>query len=224
MGNNTCIWPLFGRPAGLCQVQSCGPMSAGRTREWKERAFTECISQHKVVRQGSLHAGTERGLRRCSLGFVSDSTTVRQRKVDSVFRGMRHLFAPGLNVLGLVVFCLASSGCSETRTVNQVPTPDARADVRPTTVQARSTVQSQPTSQGDKTPRHPLPPLEPPARTQGGFVGSEACQGCHTDEYAAWSGSTHGRAGGPVSDDILIPKGGERRFSFSDTEVSLVSS
>ncbi|HEX9106140.1 MAG TPA: tetratricopeptide repeat protein [Longimicrobiales bacterium] len=56
--------------------------------------------------------------------------------------------------------------------------------------------------QPDRTPsRIPLPP--PPALAAGAdttpsyadFVGSEACASCHRREYAAWRGSTHGRAG-----------------------------
>ncbi|HEU4996366.1 MAG TPA: multiheme c-type cytochrome, partial [Gemmatimonadaceae bacterium] len=36
------------------------------------------------------------------------------------------------------------------------------------------------------------------------FVGAERCASCHRTEYAAWSRSTHGRAGGPPSPTTVI--------------------
>ena len=36
------------------------------------------------------------------------------------------------------------------------------------------------------------------------FVGAEACAGCHAAAYATWQRSTHGRAGGAPSRDLVI--------------------
>jgi Flp pilus assembly protein TadD len=47
------------------------------------------------------------------------------------------------------------------------------------------------------------------------FVGSEACAGCHEDEYRAWAGSTHGQAGGEPGPTVIIAPfdGGAIRFA-----------
>ena len=38
------------------------------------------------------------------------------------------------------------------------------------------------------------------------FVGSDACAGCHADQYAGWAASTHGRAGGePGPGTVIAP-------------------
>ncbi len=50
-------------------------------------------------------------------------------------------------------------------------------------------------------PSAPSPP--PPAASPDDFVGASACADCHADQYAAWSRSTHGRAGGAPSPDLL---------------------
>lgn len=36
------------------------------------------------------------------------------------------------------------------------------------------------------------------------FAGSDACRACHADQYAAWAGSTHGRAGGEPGPQIVL--------------------
>ncbi|MBU6367555.1 MAG: hypothetical protein KJT01_15185, partial [Gemmatimonadetes bacterium] len=51
----------------------------------------------------------------------------------------------------------------------------------------------------------------PPPRSA--YAGTASCQGCHVDQVAAWSRSTHGRAGGvPGSRDnpvrVIAPFGG----------------
>ena len=38
------------------------------------------------------------------------------------------------------------------------------------------------------------------------FLGAEACAECHQAEYAAWRGSTHGRAGGAPGRDVVIAR------------------
>ena len=55
-----------------------------------------------------------------------------------------------------------------------------------------------------------LPPL--PARLPSAavkledFAGSQACSQCHTKQFAAWEGSTHGHAGGtPTPDRVIAP-------------------
>jgi tetratricopeptide (TPR) repeat protein len=59
-----------------------------------------------------------------------------------------------------------------------------------------------------------VPIVLPPARATApaeavgweDFVGAEACAQCHPAQYAAWSRSTHGRAGGAPSPDIVIAR------------------
>ena len=52
------------------------------------------------------------------------------------------------------------------------------------------------------------------------FVGSEACARCHADEYAAWRGSTHGRAGGSPNDVTLIAQFDSQPLRFKDAVVT----
>src|SRR4051812_44123376 len=40
------------------------------------------------------------------------------------------------------------------------------------------------------------------------FVGAERCARCHASEYAAWTGSTHGRAGGDPAQRAIAPFNG----------------
>ena len=63
------------------------------------------------------------------------------------------------------------------------------------------------TPAADSAPLTPFPaPSAVPARTvaTADFIGSDACAGCHTDQYRAWSGSTHGTAGGEPAPDVVI--------------------
>jgi len=62
--------------------------------------------------------------------------------------------------------------------------------------------------QRQRTGFRPLPPAPPAADTAkvsaADFAGSEACAECHRAEYAAWTASTHGNAGGPPSAERVI--------------------
>lgn len=51
--------------------------------------------------------------------------------------------------------------------------------------------------------------------TPADFAGSETCASCHRDQYRAWAGSTHGRAGGAPGPDVVIAPfdGGAIRFA-----------
>jgi len=51
------------------------------------------------------------------------------------------------------------------------------------------------------------------------FVGAAACGECHAVEYAAWSGSTHGRAGGVPNDQIVIAPFDGTPIRFRDAVV-----
>ena len=51
------------------------------------------------------------------------------------------------------------------------------------------------------------------------FAGSEACASCHGDQYRAWSGSTHGRAGGEPGPDVVIAPFDGRPIRFADAVV-----
>jgi len=54
------------------------------------------------------------------------------------------------------------------------------------------------------------------------FVGAERCASCHARQYAAWRGSTHGRAGGaPGRTTVLAPFGGPP-IRFRDAVVTPV--
>src|SRR5438552_331581 len=54
------------------------------------------------------------------------------------------------------------------------------------------------------------------------FVGAERCASCHPQQYAAWRGSTHGRAGGaPGRTMVLAPFGGPP-IRFRDAVVTPV--
>ncbi len=52
------------------------------------------------------------------------------------------------------------------------------------------------------------------------FVGAEACRDCHTAQYAAWRGSTHGRAGGPPSPETVIAPFDGTPIRFADAVVT----
>jgi tetratricopeptide (TPR) repeat protein len=68
----------------------------------------------------------------------------------------------------------------------------------------------------------PFPPLATgpaTATTWEDFVGADACADCHTAEFAAWSRSTHGRAGGPPSRDVLLRAFDGRPIRFADAAV-----
>ena len=55
-----------------------------------------------------------------------------------------------------------------------------------------------------------------------GFAGSEACRSCHTEQFDAWEGSTHGTAGGdPGPETVVAPFGGPP-IRFADAVVSPV--
>lgn len=51
------------------------------------------------------------------------------------------------------------------------------------------------------------------------FVGAEACSDCHEARYAAWAASTHGRAGGVPSADVVIAPFDGIPIRFRDAQV-----
>ena len=52
------------------------------------------------------------------------------------------------------------------------------------------------------------------------FVGAEACSECHSTEYEAWKGSTHGHAGGPPSKERIIAPFDGAPIRFKDAVVT----
>ena len=48
------------------------------------------------------------------------------------------------------------------------------------------------------------------------FVGADGCAECHAAQYGPWEGSTHGRAGGEPSPDLLIAPFDGSPIRFSD--------
>ena len=66
----------------------------------------------------------------------------------------------------------------------------------------------------------PPPPATAAASVQlGDFAGAEACASCHAEQYDAWTGSTHGRAGGPPSAAVVIAPFDGREIRFADAVV-----
>ncbi|MGI9627141.1 MAG: ammonia-forming cytochrome c nitrite reductase subunit c552 [Longimicrobiales bacterium] len=51
------------------------------------------------------------------------------------------------------------------------------------------------------------------------FVGADACQSCHQDQYDQWTRSTHGRAGGPANAETVIPAFDGSPITFADGTV-----
>ena len=61
--------------------------------------------------------------------------------------------------------------------------------------------------------------------TTADFVGSQACSGCHEDQYRNWAGSTHGRAGGEPGPETVIAPFDGTPITFRDgTVVPVVDS
>lgn len=61
-------------------------------------------------------------------------------------------------------------------------------------------------------------PLESPATSHqspaaGDFVGAQTCAICHQAQFAAWSESAHGRAGGAAAEHAIAPFTGVLRFA-----------
>ena len=51
------------------------------------------------------------------------------------------------------------------------------------------------------------------------FIGSEACEACHKEIYDLWKSSTHAKAGGLPSKEIIIGKFDEKPLIFKDAVV-----
>ena len=70
----------------------------------------------------------------------------------------------------------------------------------------------------------PKPRAVAPARgpTLEDFAGAESCKECHEAEYAAWRVSTHGRAGGTPSRDLVIARFDGTPIRFADAVVTPV--
>ena len=67
------------------------------------------------------------------------------------------------------------------------------------------------------------PPRETPAPSpiaRADFVGSARCAGCHAPQYAVWNRSTHGRAGGDPSRNLIIAAFDGRPIRFADALVT----
>jgi len=52
-----------------------------------------------------------------------------------------------------------------------------------------------------------------------GFVGAETCAECHASVYEAWSASTHGLAGGPPTEALVLPSFDGTPIRFADATV-----
>jgi len=64
-------------------------------------------------------------------------------------------------------------------------------------------------------------PAPPPSQVAySDFVGAETCAPCHAEQYAAWSGSTHGHAGGPPTRQRVIAPFDGRAMRFRDAVVT----
>lgn len=66
----------------------------------------------------------------------------------------------------------------------------------------------------------PAPPPAPtPQAIPGDFVGAGACADCHAAQHAAWSRSTHGRAGGAPGPDVVRAPFDGTPIRFADAVV-----
>lgn len=68
----------------------------------------------------------------------------------------------------------------------------------------------------------PFPPPAPVAAattSPDDFAGSEACAGCHQDQYRAWTSSTHGQAGGAPGPTTVIAPFDATPIRFADAVV-----
>ncbi len=67
----------------------------------------------------------------------------------------------------------------------------------------------------------PNPPVYDPTtvRDTATFMGAEACATCHPSQYLAWSGSTHGSAGGPPTPETVIAPFDGQPIRFADAIV-----
>jgi len=61
--------------------------------------------------------------------------------------------------------------------------------------------------------------VEPAVRWED-FLGAEACTECHRPQYDAWRGSTHGRAGGVPSREVVIAPFGGGPIRFRNASVT----
>ena len=52
------------------------------------------------------------------------------------------------------------------------------------------------------------------------FAGAETCEECHDTQYEAWLTSTHGKAGGNPSPDLIIARFDSRPIRFADAVVT----
>ena len=52
------------------------------------------------------------------------------------------------------------------------------------------------------------------------FLGSDACAGCHKEQYDLWRNSTHGRAGGPPSSRMVIGDFSGEALQFKNASVT----
>lgn len=59
-----------------------------------------------------------------------------------------------------------------------------------------------------------------PAVSRADFVGAARCAGCHAAQYAAWRGSTHGRAGGPPGNGLVLAAFDGQPLRFLDAVVT----
>ena len=52
------------------------------------------------------------------------------------------------------------------------------------------------------------------------FAGAEKCRECHEQAYTKWRGSTHGRAGGSPSAELVISRFDGKPIRFADAVVT----
>src|SRR5262245_52371080 len=72
--------------------------------------------------------------------------------------------------------------------------------------------------------RVPFPPPRPVVHAAeprvADFVGADACASCHPAQYAAWRGSTHGRAGGTPGPGLVLAPFNGAPIRFADALVT----
>jgi len=129
-------------------------------------------------------------------------------------------------LLGSWLTCVFLLGCDQKNAIpilEKSARIDAQLTIKEQQIALPLAPAKKPVTQTNVNAQAPFPPMSNPQRSADDFVGSEACQRCHTEAYKTWSQSTHGRAGGAPSDKNIRPKTAQRRFRFSDTVIELVS-
>ncbi len=60
-----------------------------------------------------------------------------------------------------------------------------------------------------------LPARHPPVAPSGGYIGAQACAGCHSAEYRHWQGSQHAKAMQPATEQTVLGDFNDVSFTYA---------